>query len=321
MSVQPPVDGRLFTFGDDPARQMSVFMTGASKRAFVVVGGQGSSFFALHSMRMLIKELEALGWATAQTQTASSLVGYSGRTHVGDAEDLRDLIELLERDFAMSEITLFGWASGVQVVLEYLNTSDNAEVVTRVILQGVIGNPNDFLFSEEGSQRRAELVADWMASGRGENIVPIDVYDVPISAARLSTGGLPTLQEAVWQPAVKGDFESLRRHLQHIKVPLMLMVAMSTQYFPTEETKQQVRNAISAAAATPELEINYFEAAGDERRRMLRGSEAKHAATIAFFLKACDRRRSEREEAAKQQAAEDLRRSRSILAKSTLKLQ
>jgi hypothetical protein len=314
-----PVNGSMITFGDDPSRQMLVFMTGEQKRAFVVVGCQASAFFAHHSMRLLVSELATARWSTAQTQLASNMVGYGGRTHVGDAEDLASLISLLTRDYEMSEITLFGWSSGVQVVLQYLGTARNADAVTRVILQGVVNDPKDEIFSEATAAKRSRLVDEYMRSGREEVVVPIDIYDIPITAARLSTGGLPSMQEAVWQPATLGNREQLQANLKSVKVPLLLMIAMSTQYRPSAELKNQVKEIVAACASTPEVEVNFFEAAGDERRRLLRGAEAAHTAAIVLFLKECDRRRDEREEAARQAAVEEMRRNRSILAKSLLK--
>jgi pimeloyl-ACP methyl ester carboxylesterase len=314
-----PVAGQLFTYGNDPSRQLSVFMTGSQQRAVVVVGGVVDTFFALHSMRLLVKELEACGWSAVQPQLASSHTGFGARTHVGDAEDLQDLMLLLEKELQMNEITLFAWSSGVQVALEYLGAAEDTDIVTRVILQGVVTDPKDEVFSEETAEKRKALVDEYMSSGRRDSIVPESLYDIPLTAARHSTGGLPSLQEAVWNPAVAGNVEQLKQNLGNITVPVMFMIATGTEYMPTKEQVDAVKMTIAACAATPEIEVNVFEAAGDERRRMLRGSEAEHSTAITFFLKECDRRRDEREEAARQHAAEEMRRSRSILAKSLLK--
>jgi len=319
MSLKP-VAGQLFQFGNDPARQLSVFMTGTKQRAMVVVGGVIDGFFSLHSMRLLVTELEACGWTAVQPQLASSHTGYGARTHVGDAEDLQDLIRLLEKDFEMNEITLFAWSSGVQVALEFLTNCEDTDIITRVILQGVVTDPSDPIFSPEGEAKRQALVDEYMASGRRDAIVPEEVYDIPMTAARLSTGGLPSLQEAVWQPATSEDHERLKKNLAALTMPTMLMIATGTEYLPSQAVKDKVRLLVSTCAATPEIEVNFFEAAGDERRRMLRGSEAEHSTAITFFLRECDRRREEREEAARQHAAEEMRRSRSILAKSLLKV-
>lgn len=315
----PAVNGNLLLFGDDPNRQLAVFMTGAHSRAVVIVGSQVENIFSLNCITQLLPELEANEWSSAQIQLASSMVGPIARTHVGDAEDLQDLIGILTRDYLMTEITLFAWSSGVQVALEFLGFSDRAEVITRVILQGSVADPSDEMHTPAGAARRSEIVEAMVADGRRDQIVPWDVYDIPMTAARLSTGGLPSLMEAVWSPAIRKDAVALKSNLAHIKVPLLLIVAMSAQYRPTQQVKDDVRTLVASCASTPEVDIAYFDAAGDERRRVLRGHESLHVATIITFLKECDRRRSEREEAAKQHAAEEMRRSRSILARSLLK--
>lgn len=319
MSVSAPVEGRLFMYGDDPTKKMAVFMTGSRKRAFVVVGGQTDNFFSLLFMQQIIPELDANDWTTVQVQLSSSCAGYGGRTHVGDAEDLDQLVAKLTGQFDMSEITLYAWSSGVQVALEFLATGDNAEAITRVILHGVIGDPASDVFLASTKAKRDACVQEMVASGRKQEFVPDHLYDIPLTAARLSTGGYPSIQEALWNPAVSGDAKFLAAALACIKVPLFLQVALSTCYEPTAATKDEFCKMVRTCASTPEIEIAFSEGAGDERRRHLRGSESQHTAAVVMFLKDCDRRRSEREEAARQFAAEEMRRSRSILAKSLLK--
>jgi hypothetical protein len=317
--LSQPVSGQLFKYGDDAMRQMSVFVTGSKTRAFVVVNGQTEGLLSLLFLSTLSEQLLGADWSTIQVQLASSCVGYGGRTHVGDAEDLNDLVEILTEDFNINEIALYANGNGVQVALEFMSRGSNVDFVTRLILQGGIAEPTGDCFTAAGATKRKAAVTELMANNRGEELVDSAVYDLPTTAARLSSGGFPSLQEAFWGPALAGNKDHLVKVLRTVRVPLCLMLSCSSNYKPGKDVERYFSEMLAACASTPETDVTFFHDTCDEMRVMLKGSEAIYTTTIIFFLQEQDRRRTANEEAAASNAAEELRRSRSILAKSSFK--
>lgn len=314
-----PVNGQLFTYGDDPTRRMSVFITGAAenRRCLLLVGGQSDGFFSLLFIRSLMSQTDSIGWAVVQVQLASSCWGYGGRTHQDDAEDIVKLLYRLNSDFHMCEVTLVAWGTGVQVALAVLGTEDAKDIVSRVIFHGVVQDADDAFFHRESHAHRVAQALEMVDSGRREQPLPMSVYDLPMSAARLSTGGLPSLQEALWVPALAPSHAILPLSTvfqTSLRVPLLLLVATHPAYRPTEAVKVAFTAAIKHAAT--DASVEFMNDTCDEYRRMLRGSEATHTAAVVMFLKEQDRKRAEREEQDRLNAAENLRRSRSILARS-----
>ena len=324
--TQKPVQaepGVMFTYGDDPAQKMAVFITKPdAKRAFLVIGGQTNGFFSCLFMNELISELGGTGhaasepWAIVQVQLASACAGYyHGRNHIGDSEDLENLLNILHDQFQYNEFALYCWSTGVQVGLEYLKNARNTELVTRIVLGGVVLNPSCPLFVPETVQKRQRAVQNLVSDGHQEAFVPEDLYDEPFSAARMSSGGYPTLQEALWAPALAGDTDTLKEVLSVVKVPLMLMLAFSTNYQPPATLRRDFVRTVREAAAV-EIVIEMFNDVCDERRRMLKGTEELHAVSISMFLQGGDERRAKVEEEQRAEQAYRERQSRSILART-----
>lgn len=313
--------GRMFLCGADPYRRIPVFLSGQAERCVVVIGGQSDGFFSLNYLGSLIKELSGEGWAVAQVQLASSLAGCPGN-HISDGQDLDDVMGILLKQHNMKELTLFAFNTGVQIAIEFMEKGRNTELVTRVVLQGVIRDPEDELFSVETTYKRIKRAKELVAEGKGESYAEMaKLYDHPVSAARVASGGILSIQEAVYIPAVRGDVETLRSNLNKITVPLLIMCARQTEGSEQNKLKEVEKNAVSVieqAASTKDISVSFFDEVCDERRRMLNTAQGKHTATVVMFLQQQDKNRKDREEAARQNEAEQLRRSRSILAKSSL---
>lgn len=299
---------------------MPVFVSGQSHRMVLWIGGQCDGLFSLNYMPVLVAAMLAEGWAVAQAQLESSQVG-SARTHVGDAEDLDVLVQLLVKTHGVTEIALFGTGTGVQVALEFLKIGSAKEWVTRVILQGVVAEPDAPIFTAEGRKELHEVATRLVEAGRGEEVGEMRaVYDLPISAARVWSGGFPTLQEALWNPLVVGDTATVAQNFRCVDAPCLLMIAVGSGYAVTKAKRDELRATVATKCGfVADVSLQFFADTCDERRRMLKTAEADHTAAISLFLREEDRKRAEREAAAAARQAEEMRRSRSIIAKSQLR--
>lgn len=307
-------EGTLFTFYKDPYCKIPVFMMGkTADRCVVWIGGQSESFFTFGYFSKLAKMLEG-HWAFVQVELGSGRIGFGAQDHVHDAEDVDDLLGILVKEHYMQEIVLFGTGTGAQVVFEMMENSRHAQFITRVILHGVVCDPETPLFTPEGIAARDEVVAQLIADGRHEDSRALaDHYDIPITPARLYGGGFPTLQEAVWSPCIRNDVDTLRRSVGAVKVPLLLMLAHHAQYKPTAEEVDRVVCLAKEHAGCTHVTVSYFNDTCDERRRVLKAAENEHVNAIVQFLYDEDERRALQMEAQEKRAIENERKRKSVL--------
>ncbi|KAG8348767.1 putative Protein of unknown function (DUF1749) [Trypanosoma vivax] len=306
--------GTMFTYYKDPYCKIPVFMMGMeASRCVLWMGGQTESFFSFDYFPRLV---ETIGndWGFVQVEIPSGRIGSGAQDHVREAEDVDDLISILVKKHGMTEVALFATGTGSQLVFELLDNSINKEFITRVILHGVVCDPSSPLFTEEGCAERLELVQRLVADGRGEDSRAVaDHYDIPITPARLASGGFPTLQEAVWSPCIRRDYAVLQRSLGVVKVPLLLMLAHHAQYKPTEEDVELVLQCVKEYTACARVTVSYFNDTCDERRRVLKAAEYEHVLAIAQFLMDEDEYRNEQRATERLKAIEDERKRSSIL--------
>lgn len=315
--------GRLLTFHNDPFLKIPVFLSGDANRCILTVGSQTDGFFVLTYMQLLAEEAQKAGWATAQLMLSSSFVGRGPITHERDAEDVDALLALLAKEHGITEVTLFGFGTGVQVVLELMENGENTDLVSRVVLQGIVCDPSQTYFTPTAAAARLAAAEALFSAGNGgaEDMGAMrDHYDIPITPARVCKGGSLTLMEAFWGPALAKDSVKIANTLNQVRVPLLLMVALGVGYRISDEERRGFEAVMHAAASTTELSIQFFEDISDERRRLLRAEDAKHVAAIVFFLRGEDDKRTAREVAEEEERKEMERRSRSVLAKSKLRL-
>lgn len=307
-------EGSLFTFYNDPYCKIPVFMMGKNAdRCVVWIGGQSESFFTFSYFQRLVRVLDGQ-WAFVQVELSSSRIGFGAQDHVHDAEDVDRLISILVKEHCMQEIALFGTSTGSQLIFELLENSRNSEFITRVILHGVVCDPDSPLFTPEGIAAREEHIAKLIAEGRHEDSRAVgDHYDIPVTPARLFGGGFPTLQEAVWSPAIRGDVETLQRSLGVVKVPLLLMLAHHAQYKPTAEDVQKVMTLSKEYAGCTHVTISYFNDTCDERRRVLKAAENEHVDAIVQFFYTEDEKRALRIEEEDRKAIENEKKRKSVL--------
>jgi hypothetical protein len=318
MTTSDVYEGRLFTFHKDPYKRMPIFLSGNAPRCLLWIGGQGDGFFSLGYMTHLINELGS-EWTIAQVMLSSNIIAHGAPDHVHDAEDLDDLLRALITDFGMKEIALFATCTGVQIAMQVLANGRYAETITRVILQGTVCDPNSEYFTPEGRRRTVEEAKKLCSYNRKEDTTAMrDFYDLPITPARASTGGYPTLQELLWIPGLAGDKAALQRALAPVKVPTLVMMALGSHYSVAEDVQAKLEQVVHQSSSTKELFLSYFNDTTDERRRMLKNAEAQHTAAVVFFLREQDEKRRLREEQAMIAEAEIQRRDRSILAKASL---
>ncbi|CBH16143.1 paraflagellar rod component, putative [Trypanosoma equiperdum] len=313
-----PVQGHLFTYYKDPYCKIPVFMMNMDARRCVLwVGGQTESLLSFDYFTNLAEELQG-DWAFVQVEVPSGKIGSGPQDHAHDAEDVDDLIGILLRDHCMNEVALFATSTGTQLVFELLENSAHKSSITRVILHGVVCDPENPLFTPEGCAARKEHVEKLMAEGRGEDsLAMLKHYDIPITPARLAGGGFPTLQEAVWNPCIRKEFDVLRRSVGVIKVPLLLMLAHNVQYKPSDEEVGTVLEGVRDHTGCNRVTVSYFNDTCDELRRVLKAAESEHVAAILQFLADEDEFRTETEKNNRIKAAEDEKKRKSVLQVSS----
>eukprot|EP00388_Colpodella_angusta_P006454 GDKJ01019078.1.p1 GENE.GDKJ01019078.1~~GDKJ01019078.1.p1 ORF type:complete len:231 (+),score=22.18 GDKJ01019078.1:82-693(+) len=197
----------------------------------------------------------------------------------------------------------------------------NHEIVSRVILQGIVCEPNETYFAPQAVEKRLKAASDLFAEGKGDDLNAMrEHYDIPVSAARVCKGGYLSLMEAFWGPALAKETVKIAAVLNQTRVPLLLLIAFGVGYRVSETDKKGFETIMKAASSTTELSIQFFEDISDERRRLLKAEDAKHVSSIIFFLKAEDEKRIARDLAEEEERKEMERRNRSVLAKSKLRL-
>eukprot|EP00796_Vickermania_ingenoplastis_P011022 gene11022-7658_t len=302
--------GKLFYFYKDPYRKVPIFMSGDSNRCLLWIGGQAESFLTICYFPELIEKLGG-SWNFTQIEIPSSHVGFGGQDHLTEAADIVDIIDLLNCDYGMEEITLFTTSTGLQIALEVLKNQNAASIISRFIVHGVVCPVDNQYFTPAAVQKRQERVAELMKEGRREDSqAMVGYYDIPITAARLSEGGFPSLQEALWQPALEGDYAKVKEAFGHIKIPTMIMCAKDYNYRPGPEDFEKANEAAKQAIESPLLSVEFFGDTCDEVRRLLKADIPHHVSAIAKFLNDCDDAR--RADAAKEEAlaAEEAKRKR-----------
>lgn len=309
--------GRLMYYYKDPFRKVPIFISGDAPRCVLWMGGQSESFFTINYFGELAKDLGG-DWSFAQMELPSSHIAYGAQDHLRDAEDVDDILELLSAKQNMQEIVLFATSTGVQVALALLANGRNAHMITRVILHGIVSPIDNEFFNDAATARCRERVMELLAAGRKEDSeAMVGYYDLPITAARLSGGGFPSLQEALWQPALSGDNGTVSKALGHIAVPTLIMIAAEAQYKPSQEMVDTVVIAAKTAlgCSSDDSVVQVFNDTCDELRRLLKADIPQHVKAITAFLQANDEKRAVTEASQAEQQIEDERLKRIALNK------
>lgn len=300
--------GKLFYYYMDPYRKVPIFLAGTGKRTLLWIGGQCETFLTIQYFPELIEKLGG-SWNFTQVETPSSHIGFGGPDHLTEAQDIVEIILLLRNKYEQQEVALFATNTGLQLALEVLKSPDAQAIVTRFIVHGVVTPLENPLFTPIGVEKRKNRVTELMQAGRREDTSSmVDVYDLPVTPARLSEGGYPSLQEALWQPALEGKMGTVKDAFGHITIPTLIMIAKDLNYRCSEEEFLSVKNA--AEKTIPNLTIEFFADTCDEVRRLLNADITHHVDSISEFLLRCDKKREEEEEKEKQLAIEEAKRKR-----------
>lgn len=302
--------GKLFYFYKDPYRKVPIFMSGEASRTLLWIGGQADTFLTIQYFPELIEKLGG-SWNFTQVEIPSSHIGFGGQDHLNDAADIVDIIDLLQCDHGQEEICLFATSTGLQIALEVMKHPSVAEVITRFIVHGVVVPADNQYFTPVAVEKRNARVQELLKEGRREDSAAmVGFYDLPVTPARLSEGGFPSLQEALWQPALEGDLSKVHEALGHIKVPTLIMCAKDYNYSVSEEDVSTVRAAAEKSVATKDISVEFFKDTCDEVRRFLKADIPHHVSAISSFLIQCDEKRAEAAAKEAQLQAEESKRMR-----------
>lgn len=312
--------GKLLYFYKDPYCKVPIFMSGTAERCVLWIGGQSESFFTIGYFEQLATELEG-SWSFVQMEIPSSHIGYGAQDHLCEAEDVDDVIEMLLQHHGIKEVTLFATSTGVQIALQLLAHGRNVAAITRVVLHGIVCPVDNEFFCEKGVKRRNDRVQELLKDGRKEDSrAMIGYYDIPITAGRLAQESFPSLQEALWIPALSDDADVCIKAFKSIKVPTLILIATDSQYKPSEDELSKVIKMAKTSLSCPEDDttIKVLNDTCDELRRLLRADIPNHVKTITEFLTNADERRANAEanEAARQ--AEIAREKRIRLSKMSV---
>ncbi|KPA81543.1 putative mitochondrial paraflagellar rod component, putative (PFC19) [Leptomonas pyrrhocoris] len=314
------MDGRLFTIARDGLRCTSLFVAGDAHRCILVVGSQMDALLATPYAHDLFDGLKE-SWAVAQVELGSSRVDFGVCDHMSDADDVNAALHALTTECKMTEVVLYGSGTGVQVVLEVLASGSQAEVVTRVVLHGGVVSPESSKhFAPDATEHRVSRAQALLKENRGADMGAMkDLYDIPVTPARLRYGNTLTVQEALWQPVLEQNEKAYKAALRGIAVPALFLLATDASYnaraasaLPAVRSVAMKAIGLSSEAVHVELLPNTV----DEHRRVLKGGGPLVVTAVQQFLASADMRREQRRIAAEANAVEAERQHRFDLAKA-----
>ncbi|KAG5465062.1 hypothetical protein LSCM4_00514 [Leishmania orientalis] len=308
------MEGRLITVPRDGVHTISMFLSGTAHRCILVIGSQSEGLFCTPYVPELSDALKEK-WAVAQVMLGSSLIGRRVPSHEADADDVDAALAVLVREYGMREAVLYASGTGVQVALEVMASAAQAEVVTRLVLQGGIVSPQSSkLFSVEESKRRVEVARALIAEHRGDSAAAmVQVYDMTVTPARLCRNATLTVQEALWQPVLGKSEFTCKQTLRAVTVPTLFLLSTESSYTATAQSALPAVQRVvteTTGLTTEEAQIALIPSMIDEHRRVLKGNTSLAVKAIDDFLQKADARREELKASAAVLAIEQERKKR-----------
>eukprot|EP01006_Ploeotia_vitrea_P054001 TRINITY_DN67836_c7_g6_i1.p1 TRINITY_DN67836_c7_g6~~TRINITY_DN67836_c7_g6_i1.p1 ORF type:complete len:366 (+),score=52.32 TRINITY_DN67836_c7_g6_i1:108-1205(+) len=306
-----PHRGKMFVFNENPWKKLTGFRVGDAPRAVILVGGQQDGFFALNYTEQLTKRMVAEGWSVIQALFGSWYAGYGRAVLENDSEDLDALLRYCVNKFDMTEFALFGFHTGAQDVVFYMQNGDYRSKVSRVILQGGMRNPKEFKEHDPATQEMYRQVAQEMIEmGRGNNLMPEAMHPRPISAFRFLAMECNQGVQDFFNPHLSED--DMAQIVGHIEVPILILFCMDDNFRILHNDKKELEDKIQSAIPG-DVSCRWIEGGCDEWLNFLKGFENELTKCVADFIDQEHRKRLEKDEEQRREAEAESKRGRSIV--------
>lgn len=312
------MQGKLVVFKKDAVHPLPIFLSGEKSRCIFIIGSQNEPLFTTP----YVAELAAAGnanWCVAHMVMGSCQTSVESQDHLCEAEDVDEAVAYLHNEHGMSEIALFAIGTGVQVAVQLMGRGNNTNLISHVILHGCVVPKEHPLFTAAANRKREEKVAELLKDGRKNDMAAMQkVYDVPITPGRLRFPGYPTLQEALWQPALTDQSHVCTSAFKPFSVPILFMISTVCSYVPSATERATVKAAVQNAVTGPKEDVHfaYFVGTCDEHRHVLRGKLEEVVKTVFSFLEESQTRILNRRAEEESAAAEEEQQKRVKLAKA-----
>ena len=304
-----PQSGRMLIFNKNPWRRLSAFQCGTHKRVLVVIGGQQNTFFSLNYVSELTEEMDRIGYSVVQVMFTSWYSAFGDTTLENDCEDFDNLLQTLE-DEGAEEISVLGFNTGVQDVINYFHSGLKSDLIKRVIFQGGLRDPRLDQVGYEQRQNYKDIATSLISQGLGNCLMPPEVHPGPISAFRfVAVGGRHGVKEFFSESLSVDEMSIL---LGHITAPCLLILCLSDQYSPSSDSRNDLMNKLNQSLPC-DSRIRWIESSCDENLNPLKGFEEELTYEISGFIQQEERKQEDmRNDRLREEAAEE-RRKRSVV--------
>lgn len=176
--------GELFTYDDDS--RLTAFETGPiqSTETVVFIGGLGDGFNAVPFLELLEKQLSELNWSLIQVQLSSSFNGYGNSNLQTDAKQLDSLVKHLKDKRGKKKIVFLGHSTGSQDCYWHNKNGETNQDIAGYILQAPVSDREHFKVNLPNFDQFVELAIKYRNEGKGQEYLPRDAMDAPITADR-----------------------------------------------------------------------------------------------------------------------------------------
>eukprot|EP01006_Ploeotia_vitrea_P065698 TRINITY_DN93651_c0_g1_i1.p1 TRINITY_DN93651_c0_g1~~TRINITY_DN93651_c0_g1_i1.p1 ORF type:complete len:337 (+),score=44.15 TRINITY_DN93651_c0_g1_i1:41-1051(+) len=313
-----PVDshqGDLFVFNDNPWKKLVAFRVGDSPKCAILIGGQQDGFFALNYIDKLTEDLVGQGWCVIQALFGSWYAGYGRAVLENDKEDLDALLRYCMQNFNAEEFALFGFHTGAQDAVFYLQEGQYKDKVSHLILQGGMRNPTEFGDDNtETQEMHRELAQTMVEQGRGNCLMPEAVHPRPISAFRFLAMDMNQGIQDFFNPRLSAD--EMAQVVGHVEIPTLVLFCMDDNYHLIHDEKMTLFDKVQLAIAG-DVSIEYVDGGCDEWLNFLKGSEKRLSDRVVQFLLNEGMKRAEKEEEARKANEAEAKRGRSLVHKKS----
>lgn len=222
------------------------------KNLLVFVGGLTDGIQTVPYIERLAKALDSRGWGLAELLISSSYKGWGTGSIARDAGEIAAAVKYFrsEDGGARDKVVLQGHSTGCQDSLYYAtqqSSEDRVALADRPKIDGVVlqagASDNEayiLLNGKEAYDKWLETAKEWVASGRGEDVMPSDAcktfFNTPIKAQRwvhiMEKGGF----EDFFSTHLSA--EDMSKTFGKINVPLLVCYSGSDEFVPKEADKE-----------------------------------------------------------------------------------
>jgi len=223
--------------------------TVSQPNVLVWIGGLGDGLLSVKYANTLADSLTP-SWSLTQILLSSSYGGWGTSSLRKDVEEIAEFVAYIQKLRPGIKVVLMGHSTGSQDTLEYLTGASNEKrpKVHGAILQGGISDREGLVaFLPDGIyENSVKLSKEWMAQGRGEEILPTDAtadfFGSPVSARRwlsLLSPDKDSEEDLFSSDLPISKFQSTFGKLKK-ETPLLILFGEEDEYVPFDVDKQKL---------------------------------------------------------------------------------